>query len=421
MAPQGVQNSAYSPLQISTFLPVTYTMPKSVAAVIPAGGAGLRMGRDTPKQFLPLAGTPIIVHTIRAVMAAESVGPIILVLPKPHIQEGKAILSKYNLIDSVNIVSGGETRQDSVEQGLLAVPDGIAFTLVHDGVRPFITPKLIECCLKAARENGAAIVALPVKDTIKSVDSAHCITSTVDRQGLWQAQTPQIAPTKLLLKAHATARKNSFTGTDEASLLAQLDVPVSVVEGAEANIKITRPGDLAIAEAMLTEKHGMPKQSPAFRIGHGFDAHRLVEDRPLILGGVTIKHDQGLLGHSDADVLVHALCDAILGALGAGDLGRHFPDTDPAYKGVSSLKLLAHVVDLAAEQKMYVSNCDITVIAQRPKLAPHLDAMRQNLAHVCRTTQEAVNIKATTTEKMGFTGRKEGISAHAVALLARTA
>lgn len=392
-------------------------MPKNVAAVIPAGGTGLRMGRETPKQFLPLDGTPIIVHTLRAVMRAESVGTVILVLPELHIKEGATILTQYGLMDSVNIVRGGSTRQDSVERGLLAVPEGIDFTLVHDGVRPFIDAELIECCLKAAQVNGAAIVALPVKDTLKSVNSAQNITSTVDRQGLWQAQTPQIASTRLLLEAHAEARRDSFVGTDEASLLARINVPVSVVEGSEANIKITRPEDLTLAEALLKEKRSMTREADSLRIGHGFDAHRLVEGRPLILGGITIQHPCGLLGHSDADVLTHALCDAILGALGAGDIGSHFPDTDPAFKGISSLKLLEHVVALAARAQFHIVNCDITVIAQRPKLAPFFPAMRENLAAVCQVPVSAVNLKASTTENMGFTGREEGISAHAVTLL----
>jgi len=375
------------------------------------------MGQETPKQFLPLAGPPIIVHTIRAILAAESVGPVILVLPEAHIEEGEKILNKYDLIDSTKIVRGGITRQDSVEQGLLAVPQGIEYSLVHDGVRPFIDTELIERCIKVAKKNDAAIVALPVKDTLKSVASDHCITKTVDRQGLWQAQTPQIAATELLLKAHADARENSFIGTDEASLLARINVSVSVVEGSEANIKITRPGDLTIAEAILKEQTTMSTQSPTLRIGHGFDAHRLEEDRLLILGGVTIEHSHGLLGHSDADVLTHALCDAILGALGAGDIGSHFPDSDPAYEGISSLKLLEHVVALAAEHKLHVSNCDITVIAQRPKLAGFFPEMKDHLATACNIPTSAVNLKATTTEKMGFTGREEGISAHAVVLL----
>jgi 2-C-methyl-D-erythritol 4-phosphate cytidylyltransferase/2-C-methyl-D-erythritol 2,4-cyclodiphosphate synthase len=222
----------------------------------------------------------------------------------------------------------------------------------------------------------------------------------------------------LLERAYEYAEATEFIGTDEASLLEHAGVSVSVVMGSEKNIKITRPEDLRIAAALLQDYR---EKGDAMRIGHGFDAHRLVEGRKLILGGVDIPYELGLAGHSDADVLVHALMDALLGALGAGDIGRHFPDTDEQYRGADSLKLLERVMELVAARKMRLVNADITVVCQQPKLAPHLATMQGNLAAVCGASPEQINIKATTTEKMGYTGRGEGIAVHAVVLLTRAA
>jgi len=386
------------------------------AAIIPAGGAGLRMGLATPKQFHLLAGAPILIHTIRAVAQAPSIGTIILAVPADQLTTTRQLLVAHNLIDRVQVVAGGEQRQDSVNNGLTLVPETTEFVVVHDGVRPLVTAALIEDCLHAARKTGAAIAAVPVKDTLKAVDDNYRIRKTVDREGLWQAQTPQVARTSLLRRALAAAAHDNFIGTDEASLIARLGAEVTVVTGAENNIKITRPGDLPIAEALLGEKNSM-RNSNAMRIGHGYDAHRLVEGRPLVLGGVTIDHPKGLLGHSDADVLTHALCDAILGALGEGDIGKHFPDNDPQYKGINSIKLLTQVMELAKKKGYVLANGDVTVIAQAPKLAPHMAQMRKNLARACDCDADRINLKATTTETMGFTGRGEGIATHAVVLM----
>jgi 2-C-methyl-D-erythritol 4-phosphate cytidylyltransferase/2-C-methyl-D-erythritol 2,4-cyclodiphosphate synthase len=377
------------------------------------------MGHATPKQFLPLAGVPVIVHTIRAMAASAGIGPIILVVPEGGLNATREILAAHGLDQSTHLVVGGRLRQDSVEQGLAAVPAGVEYTIVHDGARPLVTPELVQRCLAEARRSGAAIAALPVKDTLKAVNGENLILKTVDRHGLWQAQTPQAARTDLLRQAHATARESGFTGTDEASLLARINIPVSVVEGAEINIKITRPGDLEMAEAILAERTTPAPRLTISKIGHGYDAHRLVADRPLVLGGVTIAHDRGLLGHSDADVLTHALCDAILGAAGLGDIGRHFPDTDPTYAGINSLLLLRQVMNLVRNQGFSLTNADITVIAQGPKLTPHFPAMQELLATACGTPIAAVNLKATTTEGLGFAGRGEGMAAHAVVLLTR--
>jgi 2-C-methyl-D-erythritol 4-phosphate cytidylyltransferase/2-C-methyl-D-erythritol 2,4-cyclodiphosphate synthase len=383
------------------------------AAIITAGGIGRRMGGVTPKQFLSLGGIPILVRTVRAFLSAACCPTIIVTVPAPHLAEATALLTSHGLAHACRVVVGGETRQESVLAGLNALPDEAGVVLVHDGVRPLVSRETILHCLEAACRVGAAICAIPVKDTLKEVRDG-CIGRTVDRARLWRAQTPQAARVDLLRQAYLAAAREGFVGTDEASLLERIGCPVAVVPGSETNIKITLPEDIAMAHALLATREQTP---PPLAIGHGYDAHRLVADRVLVLGGVTIPHTLGLLGHSDADCLTHALCDALLGAIGQGDLGRHFPDTDPQYRGISSLKLLSRVIALAAEQGFALANADLTVIAQRPKLAPFIPAMAQNLAEVCRVPTSAINIKATTTETMGFTGREEGIACHAVVLL----
>ncbi|MFH1019831.1 MAG: 2-C-methyl-D-erythritol 4-phosphate cytidylyltransferase [Pseudomonadota bacterium] len=388
---------------------------QTATAIIAAGGSGLRMGSSTPKQFSELLGVPILIHTIRAFRKVPAIGAIIVVAPAEHLDHTQALLTQYQLDGHCTVVSGGTLRQDSVRIGLAQVAEDSPLVAVHDGARPLITPQDIQRCLAAAAAHGAAIMGVPVKDTLKAVAPDTTIRHTVERESLWQAQTPQAVRTGLLREAFARADQDGFIGTDEASLLEHGGWPVVVVEGSETNLKITRPDDLLMAEAILM------KQQPAqqMRIGHGFDAHRLVAGRPLILGGLEIPHALGLLGHSDADVLTHALCDAILGAIGAGDIGRHFPDSDPQYKGISSIKLLAQVIGLAAAQHFRLSNADITVVAEHPKLAPHFPAMQTILAEACRVAPDAINLKASTTEQMGYTGREEGISAHAVVLMAK--
>jgi 2-C-methyl-D-erythritol 4-phosphate cytidylyltransferase/2-C-methyl-D-erythritol 2,4-cyclodiphosphate synthase len=383
-------------------------------AIIAAGGAGLRMGTPTPKQFSELLGIPILIRTIRAFLRVPAVGAIIVVAPSQHLERTRALLARYRMAYRCTVVRGGKLRQDSVRIGLALVAQDCPLVAVHDGARPLIAPEDIQRCLDAAARYGAAIMGVPVKDTLKSVAPNTFIRNTVEREELWQAQTPQAARTSLLKEAFARADQDGFVGTDEASLLEHGGWPVMMVEGSETNLKITRPDDLSMAEAILMQKH----PTPEMRIGHGFDAHRLVGGRPLVLGGVEIPHELGLLGHSDADVLTHALCDAILGAIGAGDIGRHFPDSDPQYQGISSIKLLAEVIGLAAAQQFRLTNADITVVAQRPRLASHFPVMQTILAEACRVEPAAINLKASTTEQMGYTGREEGISAHAVVLMA---
>ena len=386
-------------------------MPPSAAAIIPAAGYGTRMNLKHPKQYHLLAGAPLLIHTVRAFSRNSHIGSIIVVVPADWQERTLDLLDEFGLFDNrLTITAGGERRQDSVLAGLSLLPESVDIVLVHDGARPLISNDLINRCYHGALRHGAVIAAIPVKDTLKRCAADRTVAATVDRENLWQAQTPQAARLDLLQRAYALNGGRDVT--DEASLLELAGIPVTVVEGSETNIKITRPEDLAIAEKIMqTSPH---KQT---RIGHGFDAHRLVADRKLVLGGVTIPHPKGLAGHSDADVLTHALCDAILGALGRGDIGGHFPDSDPRYYGISSLTLLEHVVGLMADAGFSLANADITLICQEPKVAPFVQEMGGLLARACRTEPGRINVKATTTEEMGYTGRKEGISCHAVVLL----
>lgn len=394
-------------------MPENISNPFLAGVIIPAGGIGSRINQPQPKQFLPLAGVPILVRSCRAFLALDAIRWLVVAAPADHYQATIDLLHLHlnaAQIERLLFTPGGQTRQDSVRAGLKRLPTEVALVLVHDAARPLVDQATIVRCLEGAAHHGAVIAAVPVKDTLKQVSGSDTIEKTVDRSGLWQAQTPQAAKRALLELAFVAADRQQFVGTDEASLLEAAGIPVRIVEGSERNLKITRPEDLQVAESLLHEELIM-------KIGHGFDAHRLVEGRKLILGGVTVPSELGLDGHSDADVVVHALVDAMLGALGAGDIGRHFPDTDPQYRGIDSLLLLAQVQQLAETRGYGLANADLTLVCQRPRLAPYLDEMEANLARCCRVSPSAINIKATTTEKMGYTGRGEGIAAHAVVLL----
>lgn len=385
---------------------------QKAAAIIPAAGSGTRMKLNHPKQYHPLAGAPIIIHTIGVFLASPIIGQLVVVVPADKLDETLELFVTHGLDDPrIEITAGGKRRQDSVFNGLQLIHPEIDTVLVHDCARPLVSQQLIEDCYSAAVEYGAAIAAIPVKDTLKKGSDTALITETIDRSQLWQAQTPQAAKVSLLREAY---RKNGDADfTDEAGLLEQAGIPVKLVEGSETNLKITRPEDLAIAEKLLLKD----TMKPNFRIGHGYDAHRFAPDRDLVLGGVNIPHSQGLAGHSDADVLTHAICDALLGALGKGDIGKHFPDTSDTYKNIYSINLLEKVIELLATSNFTLSNLDATIVCQRPKLAAHIEQMRKTIAEACKTDIDRINIKATTTEKMGFTGREEGIASHAVVLI----
>lgn len=380
------------------------------AAIIPAAGSGSRMKAQRPKQYLDLAGKPIIIHTVAAFHNHCDIGLVIVVVPQNRVEATRELLESWKLTEKIEVVAGGTRRQDSVRIGLEQVGNRADVVLVHDGARPLIGASLISSCIKEARAHGAVIAAVQVKDTLKRSDSSGRIKATVDRENLWQAQTPQAARIEYLQKAFAEAGDRDVT--DEAMLLEMAGFPVKIIFGSEKNIKITQPEDLMIAEKIITQA-----ACPAIRIGHGFDAHRLVPDRALVLAGVEISHPMGLAGHSDADVVTHALCDAILGAMGKGDIGKHFPDSSAEFKDIYSILLLRQVIASMQEGGYVLGNADITVICQAPKLSPYISEMQKTIADACQTPPGQVNIKATTTEKMGYTGREEGIGCHAVVTL----
>lgn len=385
-------------------------------AIMPAGGAGRRLKAGTAKQYLNLNGLPVLVHSLKAFDQAVEVDEIILVVPERDVKfVREEIIIKNDLRKVAKIIAGGDERQDSVRNGLAAVNGNCDIVLVHDGVRPFVTGAMIGRVVEVAREFRAAVIGVPAKDTIKETDDNDLVMKTVPRRNLWITQTPQAFQFAVLQKAYEAAYLDKFYGTDDASLVERIGVPVKMVAGSYENIKITTPEDLIIAEALLQSKRGGGMK---IRTGLGYDSHRFAEGRKLILGGVEIPFEKGLKGHSDADALIHAVCDALLGAAGAGDIGRHFPDTDPAYKDISSAIFLERVKEIIAAEGFCIGNIDISVIMEKPKLAPHVDDISANIAKILNISVTGVNIKAKTNEGMGFTGRNEGIAVFAVATLA---
>lgn len=391
---------------------------EKAGVIIPAAGSGSRMEESLPKQFLKLSEIPILIHTIAAFLKVKEISSLSVAIAQKHKQLVLSLLTAHFTPEEQNkiiITGGGASRQLSVQAGLSAMPEEVQIILVHDGARPLVSQALIRRCIAGAVLYGAVIAALEVHDTLKMATN-KVITTTINRTGLFRAQTPQAARRHLLENAFKKAEEDGFIGTDEASLFEHAGIPVLIVAGEKQNLKITRSDDLALAEVILTGRAEVGKKK-TMRIGHGFDAHRLVKDRKLILGGEEIEFNLGLAGHSDADVLSHALMDAILGAIGEGDIGRHFPDSDKKYRGAESLLLLGKVIDLAEQKDFHLNNADITIICQKPRLAPYLQQMTANLAEICKTSPKQINIKATTTEHMGYTGRGEGISCHAVTLM----
>ncbi len=384
-------------------------------AVLLCAGKGTRMGKETNKIFLPLGGKPLLWHTLQAFVQCRSIDGMVLVCAKADLARCRSIAEGSNLPFPLLYTAGGKERQDSVRNGLAALPEGTGIVAIHDAARPFTAPEVISACIGKAKETGACITAMPSTDTVKEVQNG-VITATRDRRMIWLAQTPQVFKTDVIRNAHRLAEEKGYYGTDDAQLVEALGLPVSVVEGGHSNIKLTTSGDMLTAETILKNR-GVPSMRGRMRTGTGFDAHRLAEGRRLILGGVEIPHEKGLLGHSDADVLVHAIMDALLGAAALGDIGMHFPDTSDEYKDISSLALLARVGAFLEQHGYGICNIDSTVVAQTPKLRPHIGAMTKNIAATLKIPMECVNIKATTTEEMGFTGRKEGICAQASACI----
>lgn len=380
-------------------------------AILLCGGSGTRMGADCNKVLLPLCGQPVVVRSAKA-FASLIDGMIVVVRPEDELAVRDAFAS-VSLPFSVRYAHGGETRQASVWNGLQALPEGADHVLIHDAARCLVDPDTIRRVQTAALQCGSGIPSIAAVDTIKVANGQLEAVATPDRATLRCVQTPQGFSASLIRQAHQQALKDGYLGTDDASLVEHLGRTVQLTEGNRRNIKLTTPEDMAVAEAFLNESPALP----ALRVGLGYDVHRLAEGRELILCGVTVPHTLGLLGHSDADVAVHALMDAMLGAAALGDIGKHFPDTDPAYKGISSMKLLEHVVQLLREHHLRVANADVTIVAQKPKLLPYMPQMRQNIADALQLPLGRVNIKATTTEHLAFEGREEGISSQAVCML----
>ena len=373
-----------------------------VSAIIVAAGTSRRMGFDKLSYRLP-GGKTVLETSVAAFAAHPQVDELILVAGGnlPVCQAIAAACPK-----PCTVVGGGATRADSVCSGLRAAKGQLV--AIHDAARPFVSEQVITDALAEAEAMGAAAPAVAVKDTIKIANDG-AVVQTPDRAALFAVQTPQCFCRNLYWKAlEAVQGEKVQLVTDDCSLFELTGRPVQLTQGDYANLKITTREDLPRAEQ---------KEGNDMRIGHGYDVHRLVEDRKLILGGVEVPYEKGLLGHSDADVLAHAVMDAVLGAAALGDIGKHFPDTDPAYAGADSLQLAQHVARIMREKGWKIVNIDSTLLCQKPKLAPYIPAMRENLAAAFGMPVDAVSVKATTEEHLGFTGEGLGIAAHAVALI----
>ncbi|MGE5416723.1 MAG: 2-C-methyl-D-erythritol 2,4-cyclodiphosphate synthase [Acidobacteriota bacterium] len=380
--------------------------------ILAAAGQGKRMRSQFNKVYVELAGQPVIKYCLDLFDSISDVAEIVVVT---HPEEKDYFIEKFVMgcqySKRIKVVPGGVERQDSIIEGLRALDQALNLVAVHDAARPLLSLEMARRTITAARESGAACPGVPAKDTLREIEDNGMYGPNLDRSRIYQIQTPQVFRLEALKKAYQTAADEGFASTDDASLYAKYCGPVSIVEGDYRNIKITTAEDLDIARGLLG--------GATMRVGSGYDVHRLVEGRDLIIGGVKIPWEKGLLGHSDADVLIHALCDALLGAAGMGDIGRHFPDNDEKYKNISSLILLREVVTKLAAKGLKVENADCTIIAERPKMAPYINEMRKHLADAMAIDEDSVNVKATTTEGLGFTGRGEGIAAQAVVLVKR--
>ena len=371
-----------------------------VSAIIVAAGASRRMGFDKLSYRLP--GGKTVLETSAAAFAAHPQVDELILVAGGNLPACQAIAAACP--KPCTVVGGGATRADSVCSGLRAAKGQLV--AIHDAARPFVSEQVITDALAEAEAMGAAAPAVAVKDTIKIANDG-AVVQTPDRAALFAVQTPQCFCRNLYWKAlEAVQGEKVHLVTDDCSLFELAGLPVHLTQGDYVNLKITTKEDLPAA--------AQNKGENTMRIGHGYDVHRLVEGRKLIMGGVTIPYEKGLLGHSDADVLVHAIMDALLGAAALRDIGRHFPDNDPAYEGADSIELLKKVGEMLEERMYLIENIDATVIAQKPKLLPYIDTMVKNVAEALHLEEDQVNIKATTEEGLGFTGKKEGISAQAI-------
>jgi 2-C-methyl-D-erythritol 4-phosphate cytidylyltransferase/2-C-methyl-D-erythritol 2,4-cyclodiphosphate synthase len=383
-----------------------YNEAPRTAAIVVAAGQGLRAGQPLPKQFAHWRGKPVVRHSVEALVRA-GVAPIVVVIPELCDDMAWAALAGID----VRLVTGGKTRQESVRNGLEALEqDGPDLVLIHDAARPGLSPAVIASLQAALAEHDGAIPVLSVVDSLTHV-SGVMMGQPADRAQLRRVQTPQAFRFAAILAAHRAWPGKADAG-DDAQVAQAAGIAVALVEGDEALHKLTFAEDFGAEDFAANA-------TPSFRIGTGYDVHRLAKGEELWLCGIKIESDQGLAGHSDADVAIHALVDALLGAIGAGDIGQHFPPSDPQWRGASSDRFLTHAATLVAEAGYAVGNVDLTIICEAPKIGPHREAMRARLAELLGVDIGAVSVKATTTEKLGFTGRGEGIAAQAAASLFR--
>lgn len=381
-------------------------------ALILAGGSGTRLGADIPKQYLDLGGRAVIRHAIEAFLGHPRIAAVQVVI-------GAADLAYYEKsVSGLSLrapVIGGRTRQESGMKGLESLSDlSPDLVLIHDAARPFVDAATIDRVIETLQTEVAALPGVPVADTLKrGTGSPLRVGDTVDRTGLWRAQTPQGFRYDAILAAHRAAAGAELT--DDAAVAEHAGIEIALVLGSEDNFKITTREDLSRAERLTGA--GMDGIRGEYRMGNGFDVHAFGDGDRVVLCGVEIPHDRGLEGHSDADVAMHALTDAILGAMAEGDIGSHFPPSDPQWKGAPSRVFLAHAARILSDRGGSIANLDVTIICEAPKVGPHRDAMRASLAEILGIDVGRVGVKATTTEKLGFTGRREGIAAQATATI----
>jgi 2-C-methyl-D-erythritol 4-phosphate cytidylyltransferase/2-C-methyl-D-erythritol 2,4-cyclodiphosphate synthase len=381
------------------------------AALILAAGRGTRARGPQPKQYAAIGGVPVLAHALRAFLAHPDIGLVAVAIAPGDEALYRAAVAGLASGKLLGPIGGGPTRQTSVGNGLRALrahlPD---LVLIHDAARPFVTGDIIDRVLGALAQSPGAIAALPLADTLKQAGPGGRITATVDRAHLWRAQTPQGFRFADILAAHERARAAGLEDmSDDAAVAEWAGLPVALVLGSAGNAKLTTPEDFAMAELVAG--------GPDVRVGHGFDVHRLIAGDHLWLCGVQIAHTQALEGHSDADVALHALTDALLGAVGAGDIGQHFPDFDPRWRGAASAIFVGEALKLVRARGGKIGNVDITLLCEAPRIAPHRDAMRRRIAELLELDEARVSVKATTTEGLGFAGRREGIAAMATAMV----
>lgn len=392
-----------------------------VTVVIAAGGLGTRVGGDVPKQLRTIGGQTLLEHALQPFDHNPRVNDIVIVLPEGF---AGALPAALRTVDTpVRFVTGGARRQDSVAAGVDQVGTDTDVVLIHDAARPFCTTEIVDAVIDAAAEAGAAVPAIRASDTVKEVRSddadagaarRRIVRATLPRDHIYLAQTPQGFALEVIRAAVELGRRG-VVATDEAVLVERSGHAVRLVDGDAANFKVTTSEDLARARDRIQRAAG--GEMPTVRVGVGYDSHRTAAGRRLILGGVEIPHAVGLDGHSDADAVCHAVTDAILGAAAAGDIGRHFPDTDPRWKDASSIELLRTAVDIVAERGLEVGNVDVVVIAEHARIRPHVSAMVEQLSSALGVDAGAISIKGKTAEGMDAIGRGEAIAAHAVATL----